>query len=179
MKKIFILLLSVSLFIVGCSNGNSPQTQFEKVMKQIKEGNTLEVEKLNNIFNSNDAEPMKGGFEKITYKINDVEVKGNAAVINTTITVPDITPWMDEYIKEMSPAIAKAEQEGKSQAEIDADIKIKEMKAKFFKDKFKNEKLTYKDRTIEVNMKKEDGKWVLEKGNNDNFVYTVATFGLR
>ena len=67
---------------------------------------------------------------------------------------------------------------GKSQEEIIKSPELKKVAEEFFKEKFKSDQLKYTEKTMDVNLKKENGKWELEKGKNDEFILTVTTFGI-
>lgn len=67
---------------------------------------------------------------------------------------------------------------GKKQEDIQKDDKLKKIAGDFFKEKFKSQDLKYVEKTLDIHLKKENGKWILEEGKNEEFLLSVATFGI-
>ncbi len=177
MKKIIILILGLAMFIISCGGG-SPKSKLESIMGNIQKGNLEEISEVSSNVKIDEIIPLKEGFSKITYKINSEQVNENQAVINITVKTPDMSPFLQEYMGKLFPLIMNELKSGKSQEEIIKSPELKKVAEEFFKEKFKSDQLKYTEKTMDVNLKKENGKWELEKGKNDEFILTVTTFGI-
>ena len=99
MKAKILILLSMLLFVVSC--GTHPaQKDFDNKMKEIQTGNihTFDSIGLWGTFTkdiSKDSTFSKG-MKKITYRINNIKVKENIAIINVFIKAPDFSSEMHE-----------------------------------------------------------------------------------
>ncbi len=149
-KKLFIFwicLLSVLCF-VSCGKPSS-QTAFEKEIELIKNPPKEELKNMS----PEERQIMKTLYEKMTYKVNKVEEEGDSAKINATFHVLNMPVYMGEYMQVILPmAFTNPSEEA-----------LEKASKKFFEDLSKRKDLKYIDQTVDVHMKKVDGKWVGDK----------------
>ncbi len=177
MKRLTVLTLGLIFLIVSCG-GTSPKNKVKEIMGAVQKGNLDEIKKIYPDYKAEEAETMKEGFSKITYTINKEEIKGNNAVVNMTVKTPDISPFLQEYMQKLMPIIMKELQSGKTQEEVQKNPEVKKIAEEFFKEKFKSPDLKYVENEVNVSLKKENGKWELDKENNEEFMLNVFTFGI-
>ena len=100
MKAKILILLSMLLFVVSCSRTYPIQKDFDNKMKEIQTGNihTFDSIGLWGTFTKNISKDsiFSKGMKKITYRINNIKVKENIAIINVFIKAPDFSSEMHE-----------------------------------------------------------------------------------
>ncbi len=171
MRKIFLMLALVTLFVLGCGSGKHPaEAEFDKIMSSLKKGDFKSLAGNNGKekdFKS--LEILVPGYEKMTYKVNKTTEKDGGAVINVTIKYPYLKGVMEESIKEMMGLSEKMQ--GKS------DKELEEESTKIFGNKIKEKlgksDLKYNEETLDVTMTKKDGKWDIDPDKNPQFTKAV------
>ena len=148
MKAKILILLSMLLFVVSC--GTHPaQKDFEEKMKIIQSGDMSKFGKAEgniNVILENFSKVYGEGMKKITYKVNKVESKGNAATINVTVKAPDLTSYVGELQNRLSERMSKS----MPQTNAELQKQVIQIGKEFFDEKFDSKDLKYSEKTLDV-----------------------------
>ena len=167
MKKLWILLV-MPFLLLGCTLGedmtNTPTKQVESMLSKYQ---TLDEDVLRNLdnvvaeeetFNTKQRdkyrEIMKKHYQDLIYEIKDEKIDGDDATVEVEIEVKDYTKALkdaEEYRRNHESEFYDAD--GKFDRSLYIDHKLKELEKS-------KEKVTY---TLELDLTKKDGKWLLDK----------------
>ncbi len=163
---------------VACSAPN-PKDTVTVYLDSLKNGNNEESlnylksdsdESLKEVFaNENDAtdEAFKKAYSKLEYNILNSEVDGGKAVVETEINAPDLGTIMAELFKEIIPlAFANAFNEDASDDEMD------KLMDTMLIDKLNSDDIPMVKKTININLVKEEGQWLIEP--DDDFYDAIT-----
>ena len=172
LKKYILLLLSMMILTVSCGNFVARKA-FNDHMKIIQSGDMDKLRKWDPSMDNEEIKFLLEEFKKITYKINKIETKGNIAIINVTMKVPDFSVYSDEFQKKIIEKYKNSNITNQKEAE---KMTIQEA-ITFFAEKVKKDNLTYIEKNVNVEMEKKGSVWVIEGDKNKEFVYAL-TLGL-
>ncbi len=155
MKKIFSIILLSFCFIllVSCSNSKADKG-FETIFKEVK-NEFLDIGK---VAGEDSAEYVLSKlFEKATFKINEVEEKGDEATVEATINAVDMGTYIPQYMTAILPlAFANATEET-----------INKAAKKFFEDLLKDSNLLFVETNVSIQMTKKDNIWNTTEENKE------------
>ena len=172
MKAKILILLSILLFVVSC--GTHPaQKDFDNKMKEIQTGNihTFDSIGLWGTFTkdiSKDSTFSKG-MKKITYRINNIKVKENIAIINVFIKAPDFSSEMHESQEFVAKKISEHDSlspEENQKITIEALRRFKNIILK----KLEYNHFNYIERTITVKYVNDGKNWKMDNDENKDFL---------
>ena len=161
MKKVLIVL-TILLFLVGCSLSNTPSGRVEEYLSNY---NNLSEEVLmdidakvmsSNLSNDNKEsykKVLKREYENMRYEIKDEIINGDKASVVVKISVYDLYKAEKDASKYMNENIEQFYYNNTYSNSKYIDYKLEEMKKE-------TERVTY---TIDFNVSKNDGSWVVEQ----------------
>ena len=174
MKAKILILLSMLLFVVSC--GTHPaQKDFEEKMKIIQSGDMSKFGKTEgnvNVILEEFGKIYGKGMNKIPYKINKVQAKGNTAIINVSLKAPDLTSYVGELQNRLSERMSKS----MPQTNAELQKQVIQIGKEFFDEKFDSKDLKYSEKTLDVKYIKNGKDWVISDENEEFF--KIITFGL-
>jgi len=174
-KNIMCMTLAFILFLgLSACGGDKTQTTPTQEVKQclddIKSGDSQRIvnmfdnyflikikndSKFNELLSSS-SEKMRLVLKDITYKFNSETIKGDEAVVNVTLTGPDL----NEIFDQLSLNIAKDIQSGELNINNFDIKKVNEKYDSELSNLIKNAKTT--ERTANIELEKDHGKWVID-----------------
>ena len=175
-----IILLTIVLFIVSCSRTYPIQKDFDNKMKEIQTGNihTFDSIGLWGTFTkdiSKDSTFSKG-MKKITYRINNIKVKENIAIINVFIKAPDFSSEMHESQEFVAKKISEHNSlspEENQKITIEALRRFKNIILK----KLEYNHFNYIERTITVKYVNDGKNWKMDNDENKDF-FNIITLNM-
>ena len=108
MKKIFLILISLSL-LVGCTLGNNPTSQTEELLsnyQMLKKNIPISYKDLTTDLNlkkitkNRYVDIIKKQYKNLSYEIKDEEIDGNKAVVTIQIEVMNYKKSINKYNKD-------------------------------------------------------------------------------
>ncbi len=168
MKKYILLLLSIILLIVSCQKNPTAEQIFNKYMEIVQSGEYDRIKKIDSSVRKDIIRIAGQGLKKITYKINDVKVKGKITVINVTIRIPNFGKYTDEFNEKFDKKYMNS---NINETEI-GDIITEEL-YQFFNKKLENGNMDYTEETINVKFQKRNNKWFLDINENPEFISLI------
>lgn len=164
MKKVILVIFSVTLFLVGCStNTNTPTSKVEEFMSKYQRMDSEVLSQLDSIVSNNkdltDEQKkdykalIERQYQNMSYKIKDENTDDDNATVTVEVEVVDYRSALnnsEEYYKNNRKEFQK--DDGTEDVEKYWDYKISEMKKA--EDKVKSE--------IIFTLHKEDGEWKLD-----------------
>ncbi len=164
MKKIIVILLTISLFLVGCSmDKNTPTSKVEDFMSKYQRMDSEVLSQLDSVVSNNqeltDEEKkdykalIEKQYQNMSYKIKDENVDEDNATVTVEVEVYDYRTSLnksEEYYKDNKDKFQK--DDGTDDLEKIWDYKIAELKK--VEDRTKQE--------IIFTLHKEDDEWILD-----------------
>lgn len=166
-KILLVCLLSLVLFITGCSLGSSPKTKVESVLMKYQNNSDSVMNELNDYLKTlNISEDSHEEYKKVytkqytdlTYTIKDELIDGDKASVTAQIEVYDYYKIDNESVKYINDNPS----EFSSNNVYDA---VKVLKYKIDKLTNAKERVTY---TIKFNLSKIDNEWVIDKLSDED-----------
>ena len=164
MKKFYLVLFTIVLFLSGCStNTNTPTSKIEEFMSKYQRMDSEVLSQLDSIVSNNKdltddqkkdyKNLIERQYQNISYKIKDENTSGENATVTVEVETFDYRSALnksEEYYENNKKKFQK--DDGKIDQEKYWDYKISEMKKT--EDKIKNE--------IIFTLHKENDKWILD-----------------
>ena len=164
MKKFYLVLFTIVLFLSGCStNTNTPTSKIEELMSKYQRMDSEVLSQLDSIVSNNKdltddqkkdyKNLIERQYQNISYKIKDENTSGENATVTVEVETFDYRSALnksEEYYENNKKKFQK--DDGKIDQEKYWDYKISEMKKT--EDKIKNE--------IIFTLHKENDKWILD-----------------
>ena len=160
LKSIFVVVLSVVILTTGCSPKSKPEDNVINCFKSIQQGKISEID--NYMVESDDLNTeiakkqdtiFNEALKKVEYEILDTTIDGDTAVVKTKVTAPDMTDLMAQLLNLSVMSIIAGE-----------DIESEEFNKKV-KETIDLDKLEMKATEVSINMKKQDGEWLIDGGD--------------
>ena len=152
MKKFYLVLFTIVLFLSGCStNTNTPTSKVEEFMSKYQRMDSEVLSQLDSIVSYKNL--IERQYQNISYKIKDENTSGENATVTVEVETFDYRSALnksEEYYENNKKKFQK--EDGKIDQEKYWDYKISEMKKT--EDKIKNE--------IIFTLHKENDKWILD-----------------
>lgn len=184
-KKITAILaagLSFALILSACSSAEAnAEKALKDMMSAFKSCNEEQIDlyydfdKVSAYIKEADGEEFKDAvlstLSEVEYEINSAQKLGSDTVkFNIALTTIDYSAVIDEYVSAVIDLVGSREYQSKSTAMSDAEYK-RIMSQQMIK-AIDNAKGKTKTKTIDVTMKKSDGKWILS-GDTRLFLGTL------
>lgn len=169
MKKFLIIIMSLFM-VVGCSckNEDSASASVEKYLDRYRNNESVVMDELDSYIAKEELsdtqkdvyrDVLQRQYKDLKYKVTDEKYDGDTAVVTVKITVYDLYKVQkdaDKYLAE-HPEEFNDETDSYDKT-IFINYKLDEMKKN-------TDTVEY---TLEVNVKKEDGKWKVEQLNESD-----------
>lgn len=166
MKKISILLISLSLFLTGCfmtsDFDNTPTKQVEAMLSKYQTLDKDVLQDLDNVsaeeegFNTKQREKykkiMKNHYKDLTYEIKDERIDGDDATVEVEIEVNNYAETLKKVEKYKKENEKKFYNNGVYDVALYMDYKLEQLEKT--KDKVKY--------TLDLSLTKKDKKWHLD-----------------
>ena len=177
LKKLICFLSAIILVtaVSGCGIKSPSKVMSEKLDSIKNDSNEAISDLLNSkikdedVSDSQDTESknkMIESVKKFTYKINSETVDGDSAKVNVTVNGPDLADAFSQFMqKAFSDALSNAFS-GDNMTKEETEAKYDKMLCEIL------ENVKFSDRTLDVEMVKEDKEWKIK---NDNDLIKLVT----